>query len=93
MTMRREHCAEAARLTLAAVEEGLHSDRLPAPARDPEGNTLAHMVWMREEMSRGDQSDAKANRWLGYIQGWLVAMGLATLDDCKKTNMSCAEPD
>ncbi|UQT02973.1 hypothetical protein TOTORO_01100 [Serratia phage vB_SmaS-Totoro] len=42
--------------------------------------TGSHLVWMLEELSTNeDQSDTKKHRWLGYIQGILIAHGVTTV--------------
>lgn len=41
-----------------------------------------HLAWMVEEMERG-LSEGKTMRWLGYIQGVLVTLGIAPLEDMK----------
>lgn len=43
-----------------------------------------HLRWMVEQMA--DMSENKTQRWLGYIQGVLVAQGCATLADMKDLN-------
>lgn len=56
------------------MAEGLH---LPYPDM-----TGSHLIWMLEELaSNEEQSDTKKHRWLGYIQGILIANGLTTVAD------------
>lgn len=43
-----------------------------------------HLRWMVEQMAA--MSDNKTQRWLGYIQGVLVAQGRATLADMREIN-------
>lgn len=43
-----------------------------------------HLRWMVEQMA--DMSENKTQRWLGYLQGVLVAQGRATLADMKDIN-------
>lgn len=49
-----------------------------------------HLCWMIGEIQNWDLSGQpkreKAMRWLGYIQGCLVAGGGATLDEMKELN-------
>lgn len=65
-------------------------------AKSATGNNPAHIRWMTIEMEKESMSDDKANRWLGYIQGWMVANDYATLEDCKivnaKYSKKAAEP-
>lgn len=48
--------------------------------RSESGNTISHLKWMCEQE---DLSENKRMRWLGYIQGVLVARGFATLEEMK----------
>lgn len=57
--------------------------------RDPNGLSLAHLRWMIAEM--GAMSEAKTMRWLGYIQGVLVAYHVFTLDECKEMSRKAAK--
>lgn len=92
MAMRQEHCAAAALQTLEDVRRVRGPTRpLPEAERADDGDELSHIVWMAQEMQRGYFSDAKANRWLGYMQGWLVASGLLDLADAKGTNAQCSD--
>lgn len=42
------------------------------------GTSLEHLRWMLGEL-RGDMEPMKANRWLGFIQGTMIAAGLLTV--------------
>lgn len=56
------------------------------PGRHSSGKGICHAKWMLEEISKGGMSDGKANRWLGYAQGALVSMDVATLEEMKEIN-------
>lgn len=66
------------------LKKYLTSDRLPAsgPASG------AHLSYMIDRMTHQEKefSEGKRNRWLGYIQGVLVALEVATLDEMKHIN-------
>jgi hypothetical protein len=47
---------------------------------------INHLNYMIDEIVEGGQSEGKANRWLGYLQGVLVATGVATLSQMKDVN-------
>jgi hypothetical protein len=66
------------------------------PRRDETGaggrNTnvsLRHVVWMCGEVIQfaDTQRMAKANRWIGFIQGVLWSHSLMTIDQMRKHNM------
>jgi len=46
----------------------------------------AHLIYMIKEMGKGEMSEGKVNRWLGYIQGVMVATGNMTLEEVKTHN-------
>ena len=48
--------------------------------------SLKHLNWMLCEMCTGRVTKEKAHRWLGYIQGVLVAQCHMTLDEAKEIN-------
>lgn len=52
----------------------------------PADCSLAHLEEMLNKMKKGDMSNGKANRWLGWAQGVLVVLGLATLEEMKQVN-------
>lgn len=54
--------------------------------RSKEGNTVPHLRWMIKEMKTNEFSSAKWNRWLGYIQGVMVAFNLTNLNDERDRN-------
>ncbi len=49
---------------------------------------LAHLLWMCSNMPDKKEKEMKWNRWLGYMQGQCVALGIMTLDYCKQSNKS-----
>lgn len=57
-----------------------------------DGTGLPHLRWMAEQLVTLQlDSPTKACRWLGYLQGSLVAMGLTTLDREKRRNLNSKE--
>lgn len=55
------------------------------PIEDVNGRGVRHMLWMllKVVVLDPDMTLDKANRWLGYVQGWLVASLHAELEDVK----------
>lgn len=50
------------------------------PAADKAGRE--HLLWMLDELERREeQSLTKKHRWLGFVQGVMIAAGLTTVDD------------
>lgn len=50
----------------------------------PYGKTdEAHLRWMLENLP---EDEGQANRWLGYAQGVLVALGVATVEEFRNIN-------
>jgi hypothetical protein len=45
---------------------------------DP-GTSFAHLRWMLSELMKETMPQGKSNRWLGFIQGMMIAKGLATV--------------
>jgi hypothetical protein len=41
-----------------------------------------HLVWMLDEIEKMDD-EAKANRWLGFVQGILSASRVFTIDELR----------
>lgn len=52
------------------------------------GVDFDHLVSMQLRFESADPpfSEAKMGRWLGYVQGVLVANGCLTLEECKQLN-------
>jgi hypothetical protein len=48
-----------------------------------------HLLWMLDEavVFYNEGKVEKANRWLGYTQGVIAALGWAPLDELKRANM------
>jgi len=53
--------------------------------------SLKHLNWMLCEICTGRVTKEKAHRWLGYIQGVLVAQCHMTLDEAKEINFKAEE--
>lgn len=49
----------------------------------------SHLFEMTSKIISGQVTGEKAHRWLGYIQGVLVASGSVTLEQVKKINKRC----
>jgi hypothetical protein len=45
------------------------------------GTRLQHMKWMCGFAENGIEDEVKANRWLGWIQGWLVVENIFGLEE------------
>ena len=61
-------------------------------APDEPGNCgKDHFVSMLQRASVGNFSQAKLGRWLGYMQGVLVAKEISTLDEMKELNRKYSE--
>ena len=61
-------------------------DKSVYPCRDSEGRNIQHAVWMLDGIILGYIQAEKAQRWLGYVQGLLIALNKLTLDDAKSIN-------
>lgn len=68
---------------LSEKEYGIRSTH-----RNPE--RCGHIMWMcRRVVELIDEGrEKKAHRWLGFIQGWLWAQGLRSLNDLKDESRS-----
>jgi len=51
---------------------------------------IVHLFDMVMAIQVGKVSGEKGHRWLGYIQGVLVARGVATLDQMKAMNLAAS---
>lgn len=51
---------------------------------DPDGKSHEHMAWMLDRVNLDDMNLSKANRWIGYVQAYLVINKLCSLEDVKK---------
>ncbi len=56
---------------------------LPGPGRM---TNQKHLLWMLEQIEYGEVTGEKAHRWIGYIQGVLVAMHVATVGEMRDLN-------
>jgi len=76
--------------TVGAIEDSVNLARRERALLPKEGPTsLSHFEEMLDEV-KGPFSEGKRNRWLGYIQGALVAHGCASLEDVKRINRNHA---
>lgn len=60
--------------------------RLCPPVRHPNGEGISHLRWMVSEIAKEHMSEGKTMRWLGYIQGAIVTLHIASLEDMKAIN-------
>ena len=51
--------------------------------RSPKQDGLSHLKWMLVGIENAYVMGEQAHRWLGYVQGMLVALGLYTMQDFK----------
>lgn len=61
-----------------------------SPDRDERERKLDHVLWMAHHLESDeakDYSDAKRNRWLGWMQGVLWAEGVYNLEEQKQHNL------
>jgi hypothetical protein len=58
---------------------------------DEVGVDFGHFQSMFRKITEGDFSEAKLGRWLGYLQGVLVANQCLTLEECKALNAQYAD--
>ncbi len=57
-------------------------------ARDPNGVSPGHTLWMLEELSaRRVGSETKTCRWLGWVQSQVTDVGLFSLEQLKQLNL------
>ena len=46
---------------------------------------LENLIWMcKQVQTQEDWPSSKRHRWLGYVQGVLIALGISTVEDEKK---------
>jgi hypothetical protein len=43
--------------------------------------TRDHLIWMCDQIIDSDWPTSKMHRWVGFIQGILIAKGLSTIDE------------
>lgn len=76
-------------VTAAQVIDRVYLAPVSLYARQSEGGiNNPHLRWMVEQMP--GMAEDKAMRWLGYIQGVLVAQGRSTLSEMKTLNQQAA---
>lgn len=83
--MTLEQCLLAARM----LDEKYLAPICDRIERHPDGKFPYHLRWMVQEMNSG-MSTNKAMRWLGYIQGILVGVYGASLEDMKELNLQAS---
>lgn len=49
-------------------------------ADDGDRKDFGHLLWMLDQIRTGVVTDHKAHRWLGFVQGILIANHLTTVD-------------
>lgn len=47
------------------------------------GTRLQHCKWMCAYAEASIDDEVRANRWLGFVQGWLIAENIFSLDECR----------
>jgi len=47
------------------------------------GTRLQHAKWMCAFAEGNIEDEVRANRWLGFVQGWLIVENLYSLDECR----------
>lgn len=75
--LRQSPIAEAFRLSIDTI--GGHG----VPYCPYDKTDEAHLRWMLENLP---EDEGQANRWLGFVQGVLVALGVATVEEFRKIN-------
>jgi len=70
----------------AAKECRQYIDKCTIPENDPDYGK-DHLLEMVEKIETGIVTGEKAHRWLGYLQGVLVATGGTSLEKMKATNL------
>lgn len=63
------------------IEE--HTEKLQPPGRKTDHS---HLMWMLEQIEEEKVTGEKAHRWIGYIQGVLVACEVTTVEEMKALN-------
>lgn len=82
--MNHAQCSDAAKAIISRYLNGVE------PKQHHQGLTRQHLRWMCEQIAT--LSEAKAMRWLGYVQGVLVAWGVATLTEMKELSRDAVYP-
>lgn len=71
-----------------------YDNRRLLPGEEGDGVSYEHLanMYLRAASAHasGEMSPAKLGRWLGYMQGVLVAKGVLTLDEAKEINKEFA---
>ena len=82
----RKTPSQIAALLCDTVRNAAHDPALILPKESKEADDLPHLLWMCQRILEGFIVGDKAWTWIGYIQGVLVRMKVATLDDMKEMN-------
>lgn len=56
---------------------------LPGPGRM---TNQQHLLWMLEQIQHGEVTGEKAHRWVGYVQGVLVALHVTSVEEMRDLN-------
>lgn len=76
--------------TINTAQRNIEGGRRGSPGILPEasfGHLIEMLCRVNKAIAEGEPfSEGKVNRWLGYMQGVLVARGILTLDECKQIN-------
>ena len=56
---------------------------LPPPGRQTDQD---HLLWMLDQIDAGAITGEKAHRWIGYVQGILVAYKITSVDEMRDLN-------
>lgn len=57
------------------------------------GTRLQHVKWMCDYAESSIEDLARINRWLGFIQAWLVSENIYSLEECKLHSRELLYPD
>ena len=57
-----------------------------APDTDEDDVSPKHLVWMLQQICTEQITGEKAHRWIGYVQGVLVAFGVTTVAQMRELN-------
>lgn len=92
MAMTRRGVFNAMNSTLIQAQTSPHRPPSFHSADKDDPTSLAHLQDMHQRavdhvLDEEAFNTGKANRWLGYMQGVLVARQLATLEDVKQINI------
>lgn len=75
-----------AQVAAAAMKRKLLTINFSTPLRSETGKGIRHLLWMITQIMCGALSEHKAMRWLGYVQGYMVAVDWMTLEEAKNVS-------